>query len=81
MKGQILAVSTTAMAEKMSDALNARMDASYRETKKNYDEAKDEVTKKAWVDSLATIEKTREVAKLERQKDPTLVYDKAALAS
>ncbi|MGZ4807897.1 MAG: hypothetical protein ACXVJT_00740 [Thermoanaerobaculia bacterium] len=79
-KGQILAVSSTAMAEKMSDALNAQMDASYRETKKNYDEAKDEATKKAFADSLATIEKTREAAKLEQQKDPALVYNKELLS-
>ncbi len=79
-KGQILVVSTTAMAEKMSDALNAQMDASYRELKKNYDEARDEATKKAYADSLATMEKTREAAKLEQQKDPALAYNKELLS-
>jgi hypothetical protein len=79
-KGQILAVSTTAFAEKMSDAMSVQMDAAYREMKKNYDEAKDEASKKAAADSLATMEKTREAAKFEKPNDPTLAYNRELLS-
>src|SRR6267143_5582485 len=38
-KGQILAVSTTAFAESMTNAMSAQMDANYQQMKKAYDEA------------------------------------------
>src|SRR4029077_20081429 len=58
-KGQILAASTTAYAEKMGQELNASMDSSYQQMKKQYDEAKDEQTKQALKPMLDGMEQQR----------------------
>ena len=78
-KGQILAASTAAFADKMGDAMNAQMDAAYKEMKKNYDEAKDENTKKAYADTLATMEKSRAEASAPTV-DPTVKYNRDLLS-
>lgn len=80
-KGQILAASTTAMAEKASQAMSANMDASYQQMKKAYEEAKDEQTKKTYGDMLANLEKSRsEIQQQKEKEDPALAYNRQLLA-
>ena len=80
-KGQIMAASSSAMTEKLGQAMNASMDASYQQMKKSYDEAKDEQTKKIYADSLANFEKTRkETAAQQAQVDPAIAYNKQLLS-
>lgn len=80
-KGQILAASAAAFSDKVGGAMNAQMDAAYREMKKNYDEAKDETTKKAYADSLATMEKSRAaMTPPDTKADPNLTYNRELLS-
>ena len=80
-KGQIMAASSSAMTDKLGQAMNASMDASYQQMKKSYDEAKDEQTKKIYADSLANFEKTRkETAAQQAQVDPAIAYNKQLLS-
>ncbi len=80
-KGQILAASTTAYAEKMGQALNASMDASYQQMKKQYDEAKDAQTKQALKPMLDSFEQQRaETAKQQQQVDPAVTYNRQLLS-
>jgi len=79
-KGQILAVSTAAMAEQMTSTLNATMDASYNQTKKAMDEAKDDATKKMYAEMLAGFDKQKaEMAAQKEQQDPALAYNRQLL--
>jgi hypothetical protein len=76
-KGQVLAVSTAAMAEQMSTAMNTNIDQLYQQTKKAYDEAKDEATKKAYGEALASYEKTRqEMAQQKQNVDPAVAHNR-----
>jgi len=52
-KGQVLAASTSVMAEKFNQTINANFDKAYAEAKKAYDEAKDEPTKKLYAEMIA----------------------------
>lgn len=80
-KGQILAVSTAAIGEKMSEAMNASMDKAYNDTKKAYDEAKDEQSKAMYKQTLDAFEKQRAEAKTSQAKeDPALAYNKQLLS-
>ena len=80
-KGQILAASTTAYAEKMGQVLNASMDSSYQQMKKQYDEAKDAQTKQALKPMLDSLEQQRtEQAKQQQQIDPALTYNRQLLS-
>ena len=80
-KGQILAVSTAAMGEKMSDAMSASMDKAYNDAKKNYDEAKDEQTKAMYKQTLDAFEQQRNEMKSQQPKeDPALAYNKQLLS-
>src|ERR1700730_12600454 len=47
-KGQVMAASTTAFAESMTNAMSAQLEASRAQMKKAYDEAKDEQTKQMY---------------------------------
>src|SRR5436190_24353137 len=58
-KTQILAVSTSAVTQKLTSAFSASMDASYTQMKKQYDEAKDEQTKAMLKQTLDSYDKTR----------------------
>ena len=64
-KGQIMAASVTAFAEKMTNAMSAQQDAAMAQTKKAYEEAKDEQSKqmyKQMLDSYAqTVKEGKEV--------------------
>ena len=80
-KGQILAASTSAYAEKMGEAMNASIESSYQQIKKQYDEAKDEQTKAMLKQSLDGIEQTRaEQAKEKANVDPAIAYNRELLS-
>lgn len=80
-KGQILTASTSAMAEKAGEAINASFDQAYAQTKKAYDEAKDETTKKMYAEMLAGYDKSREEMKQQQQNaDPAAAYNRQLLA-
>lgn len=80
-KGQILAVSTAAMGEKMGEAMSAGMDKTIAETKKAYDEATDENTKKMYKETLDAFEKQKQEQATQKEKeDPALTYNKALVS-
>jgi len=80
-KGQILAASTSAYAEKMGEAMNASFESSYQQIKKQYDEAKDEQTKAMLKQSLDGIEQTRaQQAKEKANVDPAIAYNRELLS-
>ena len=80
-KGQILAASTSAYAEKMGQAMNASLDSSYQQMKKQYDEAKDPQTKQVLKQTLDQMEQTRaEQAKQQQQVDPAIAYNRQLLS-
>lgn len=80
-KGQVLAASTSVMANQMSQAMNAQMEASYQQMKKAYDEAKDDQTKKMYADTLAGFEQQRkEMATQQKDEDPALTYNRQLLS-
>ncbi|HSP35819.1 MAG TPA: hypothetical protein VLU46_16020 [Thermoanaerobaculia bacterium] len=76
-KGQILAVSTAAMGEKMGEAMNAGMEKAYNEAKKGYEEAKDEQTKAMYKQTMDAFEQQRNQMKAnEAKQDPAVAYNK-----
>jgi hypothetical protein len=75
-KGQIMAVSTAAIGDKMAEAMNAGMDQTIAQTKKAYDEAKDDATKKMYKDTLDAFEKQKQEAAAQKQVDPAIAYNK-----
>lgn len=80
-KSQILEASTSAAAEKMGEAMNANMDASYQQMKKSYAEAKDEQTKKIYADMLANMDKSRQEMKQSKEPEkPALAYNRQLLS-
>ena len=79
-KGQILAASTAAFAEKMTDAMSAQMDAAQQQTKKAYEEAKDEQTKQMYKQMLDSYAQTvKEGKDATANQDPALAYNRALL--
>ncbi|HJQ41377.1 MAG TPA: hypothetical protein VKB93_29910 [Thermoanaerobaculia bacterium] len=79
-KQQILAVSTTAMAEKFNDAMKTNFDKAYTEAKKAYDEAKDEQTKKLYADVLAGYDKSKSELQQNVQQDPAVAFNRQLLS-
>ena len=79
-KAQILAASTSVMAEKFSETITANFDKAYAEAKKAYDEAKDEQTKKLYADMLAGYEKSKQDMQQAADEDPALSYNRQLLA-
>ena len=80
-KGQVLAVSTTAVMQKVGDAMSAQMDASYQQMKKAYDEAKDDQTKAMYKGMLDAFEKQKQDSAASQQKeDPALAYNRQLLS-
>ena len=80
MKGQILAVSTTAFAEQMTNAMSAQLDASREQMKKAYDEAKDEQTKQMYKQQLDSLEQTvKEGKQATSGQDAALTYNRELL--
>lgn len=79
-KQQILAASTSAMAEKFNEAMTANFDKAYVEAKKAYDEAKDEQTKKLYADMLAGYDKSKQEMQTQQNEDPATTYNRQLLA-
>lgn len=79
-KGQIMAASTAAMAEKFNEAMTANFDKAYQDAKKAYDEAKDEQTKKLYADMMAGYDKTKQEMKTQSEADPAASYNRQLLS-
>jgi len=79
-KTQILAVSTSAMAQKFSEAMKTNVDKAYGDAKKAYDEAKDEQTKKMYGEILAGYDKSRQEIQAPASTDPALDYNRQLLS-
>jgi len=79
-KGQILTASVSAMTEKTSQAMTAQMDAAYAQTKKAYDEAKDEQTKAMYKQMLDSYASSKQEMSKESEKDAAVVYNRQLLS-
>ena len=81
-KAQILAISTSAIGQKLAGAMSASMDNAYTQMKKQYDEAKDEPTKAALKQTLDQYEQTRKesASAQQTQEDPALAYNRQLLS-
>jgi hypothetical protein len=80
-KEQVLKASGLQMSRKLQQAGQAIADSSYQQIKKQYDEAKDEQSKKALGDMLASMEKSRQDMKAEQEKtEPATEYNLALLS-
>jgi hypothetical protein len=79
-KGKVLEASTSVMAEKFTETMNANFDKAYAEAKKAYDEAKDETTKKMYAEMLAGYDKSKqEMAASKEAVDPAIAYNRQLL--
>jgi ribosomal protein S17E len=79
-KTQILAASTSVMAEKFNETITSNFDKAYEEAKKAYDEAKDEQTKKVYADMLAGYDKSKQEMQQNESEDPALTHNRQLLA-
>jgi hypothetical protein len=80
-KGQILAASISSVTQKMAEATSAQMDAAYAQMKKQYDEAKDDTTKKMYADMLAGYDKTKaETQQSQQKEEPAVAYNRQLLS-
>ena len=79
-KGQVMAVSTTAFAEQMTNAMSAQLDASRAQMQKAYEEAKDEQTKQMYKQQLDSLEQTvKEGKQATAGQDVALTYNRELL--
>jgi hypothetical protein len=79
-KTQVMAASTSVMAEKFTETIAANFDKAYAETKKAYEEAKDEQTKKIYADMLAGYDKSKQEMQQNQTEDPALTYNRQLLS-
>ena len=80
-KTQILAASTSVIAEKSAQAMQASLDNAYEEAKKAYESATDEQTKKIYGEMVANYEKSRqETAAQQAQVDPAVAHNRQLLS-
>jgi hypothetical protein len=79
-KQQVLAASTAAMSEKVSEGIAANFDKAYGEAKKAYDEAKDEQTRKLYADVLAGYDKSKQEMQAQHNEDPAVAYNRQLLS-
>jgi hypothetical protein len=79
-KGQVMEVSTSAMAQKFQESISANFDKAYADAKKAYDEAKDEQTKKLYADMLAGYDKSRQEMTPQSDENPALAYNRQLLS-
>jgi hypothetical protein len=79
-KTQVLAASTSVMAEKFTETINANFDKAYAEAKKAYSEAKDEQTRKLYADMLAGYDKTKQEMQQKEAEDPALTWNRQLLS-
>ena len=79
-KAQVMAVSMTAFAEGMTNAMSVQQDAYLAQTKKAYEEAKDEQTKETYKKMLDGYAQTvKEGKEATANQDPALVYNRQLL--
>jgi hypothetical protein len=79
-KGQIMAASVTAFAEKMTNAMTAQQDAAMAQTKKAYEEAKDEQTKQMYKQMLDSYAQTvKEGQETTSKVPPEIEYNRQML--
>jgi hypothetical protein len=81
-KGQVIAASMTAFTEGLTNAMAATQEKAMAETKKAYEEAKDEQTKqmyKQMLDSYAQTVKDGKNITADANVDPALAYNRALL--
>src|SRR6266542_209944 len=79
-KGQITAASMTAFAEGLTNAMSAQQDAYLAQTRKTYEEAKDEQTKQMYKQMLDSYAQTvKEGKEATANQDPALVYNRQLL--
>lgn len=80
-KGKVLEASGADMQQKMQQATASMMDSSYQQMKKQYDEAKDETSKKMLGEMLANYEKSRqEMQSQQAQVEPHVAYNRQLLS-
>lgn len=79
-KAQILSASTSAMAEKFSQAMDASMEKAHQDAKKAHDEATDEQTKQMYAQMLAGYDQSRKEAAQQQDSDPAAIYNRQLLA-
>jgi ribosomal protein S17E len=80
-KQQILAASTSVMAEKFNQTISANFDKAYAEAKKAHDEATDDQTKKLYAEMLAGYDKSKQEMTAQQQEvDPAVAYNRQLLA-
>jgi hypothetical protein len=80
-KSQILAASTSAMAEQVGQVMSANFDKAYQDAKKAYDEAPDDQTKKLYADVLAGYDKNKqEMQNASQNVDPATAYNRQLLS-
>lgn len=79
-KGQIMAASVTAFAEKITNAMSAQQDAAMAQTKKAYEEAKDDQTKQMYKQMLDSYAKTvKEGQEVTSKVPPEVEYNRQLL--
>jgi hypothetical protein len=79
-KGQVLAASSFAMAEKFTQSMSASMDKAYQDTKKAHDEATDETTKQMYAQMLAGYEQSKKETAAQQDQDPAAAYNRQLVA-
>lgn len=82
-KGQILAASTSQMAEKFGEVMSSNFDQAYAQAKKAYDEATDEQTRKLYADMLAGYDKSRQEMQQQQQQqneEPGVAFNRELLS-
>ncbi|MEO8218510.1 MAG: hypothetical protein ABI718_15655 [Acidobacteriota bacterium] len=82
-KGKILEASAASLASKMGDTSKAILDSSRSQLQKQYDDAKDEQSKKLIGDMLAAYDEKRKEAGSETEKlqqDPSIAYNQQLLS-
>ena len=79
-KGQVLAASTSAMAEKFNESMKANMDKAYQEAKKAHDEATDDATRQMYAQAMAGYEQSSKEMAAQQDADPAAAHNRQLLA-
>ena len=79
-KGQVLAASTSAMAEKFSESMSSSMDKAYQDAKKAHAEATDEQTKAMYAQLMAGYEQSKKEMAEQKDQDPAAAHNRQLLA-
>jgi len=79
-KQQILAASTSQIAEQFGNAMAQNFDKAYQDAKKAHDAATDEQTKKLYADVIAGYEKSRQELTPKTDADPAIAHNKQLLS-